>query len=658
MNFFEQQDVSRRTTRKLVGLYSLAVLGTAAALHVGIALIWTLAVIFLQDTEKIDAPSFGDVFVKILVHPEVVLWVFALTFAVIGIASLYKIVALRSGGASVAKAMGGRMVLPTTRDLRERRLLNVVEEMALAAGVSVPSVFVLDNERGMNAFAAGFSTKDAAVAVTRGLLETLNRDELQAVIGHEFSHILNGDMRLNIRLIGVLHGIFALAILGSLIMRLAVQSRSSGKKDGGGKFIIILLGLVFWLVGQVGFFFGRLLQSSISRQREFLADASAVQFTRNPDGLASALKMIGARNSKLLAPNVSAVSHMLFASGLNSMFATHPPLLTRIRKIEPSFRGDFSGAKAVLKRRDEEAKAANQSQKSDADTEDERAIANTLYGVRRALRYEGAAGLKNAVADAAPPLPAIDLSWLSTEDRDMLHDPLSAECCVCGVLLATDADTRALQLGMLPHRFENDTEMTDACFAWQERMKGWTVRQRRIACELAVATLHNAAPDNLKQFCASIDKLCRADGVIEPFEFVLTCMIRRRLQADATLARARKSTVSPKALTTEIARVLSMIASFDAITEQAAQDAWNAGIQRITPYTGEMVMMDASAVRDFDAFDAALAKLERLPPLFKREFMLACQDIVKFDSVVTDTEECLLFAVADAIDAIGWNAAL
>jgi Zn-dependent protease with chaperone function len=559
-------------------------------------------------------------------------------------------------------------VPPATRDLRERRLLNVVEEMAIAAGIAMPHVFVLDRERGMNAFAAGFATKDAAVAVTRGLLETLNRDELQAVIGHEFSHILNGDMRLNIRLIAVLHGIFSFTILGMILIHLSRHVR--GKNSGGPKIALLVLGAMCWLVGQAGVFFGRLIQCSISRQREFLADASAVQFTRNPDGLASVLKLLAAKGGNIDLPSAAAVSHMLFAAGSSTLFETHPPLAARIRKVEPGFNGSFKEARAELARRMEAQKPKQQGSHPGGtppplheggigqDTEDERIIAGTLYGVRHALRYEEG-GVKQfpsrgGVAEGrGGPSRNPDLSWLSDEDRDMLHDPLSAQCCVCGALLDADTRVRDLQLAMLPHRFENDTEFTDACLAWRERMRDWTVRQRRIACELAVATLRSAPPDVLKKFCASIDKLVRADSTVDPFEFALTCMIRRRLQTAASLAHARQPTVAPNALKSEIARVLSMIAAFEA-GAQAAQDAWAAGLQRIQPYTGPLVM--PASLRDFDAFDAALSKLERLPPLFKREFMLACQAIAEHDNTITDTEENFLFAIADAIDAIGWNA--
>ena len=630
-------------------------------LHLGLsALMWWGQSREGHEAEADEIPGFTQFFLD----PGFALGVFLLTFAVIGMASLYKLVTLRTGGAGVAMAMGGREVMPVTRDLRERRLLNVVEEMALAAGVSMPRVFILDNESGMNAFAAGFSSKDAAVAVTRGLLVTLNRDELQAVIGHEFSHILNGDMRLNIRLIAVLHGIFAITILGMIIIRLggriaASSNSSSSKKNNsaGAALAVMALGGICWLVGQVGFFFGRLIQSSISRQREFLADASAVQFTRNPDGLASALKLIGAGSGGLKSPKVSAVSHMLFASGLNSMFATHPPLLARIRKMEPDFDGDLMKSLDELTHRTNEA-IISKPQETEMDAEDEQVVRNTLYGVRHALHYEEGAARSTKAQGAPQSKPLLDLSWLSDEDRNMLHDPLSAQCCVCGALLSADTALRDQQLAMLPYRFNNDTEMRDASLAWQERMRDWTMRQRRIACELAVATLRSVPPGKLATFCASIDKLCRADNVMEPFEFALTCMIRRRLQTDSTLAQARKSVVAPSAPVSEIAHVLSMVATFEPVSEQAAHDAWSVGKQRLLPYTGEMVLLDASAVRDFDAFDAALTKLERLSPLFKRELMMACQAIAEYDGVITDTEENLIFAIADAIDAIGWNAAV
>ena len=220
----------------------------------------------------------------------------------------------------MAGQLGGRLVNPHTNDPDERKLLNVVEDMAIASGVAVPLVFVLNDEKGINAFAAGFSPNDAAIAATRGCVQMLSRDELQGVIAHEFSHLLNGDMRLNLRLIGLVHGILVIGLIGKLMLRSGAEGSRyrSGRRSGGGAVIVILLGVTLAIIGYVGVFFGRLIKAAVSRQREFLADASAVNYTRNPDGIAGALKKIGGhpRQARLLAPAAEQASHMFFGNGL------------------------------------------------------------------------------------------------------------------------------------------------------------------------------------------------------------------------------------------------------------------------------------------------------------------------------------------------------
>ncbi len=245
---------------------------------------------------------------------------------------------MSAGGSAVAESLDGRLIASNTNDPDERKLLNVVEEMSIASGVPMPKVYVLDNEDGINAFAAGHTPSDAAVAVTRNCMTKLSRDELQGVIGHEFSHILNGDMRLNIRLIGILFGIFCIATIG----RILLYTRSSNSRD---KNPLPIIGLLLLVIGSLGVFFGRLIQAAVSRQREFLADASSVQFTRNPAGLSGALQKIGGYGSLMESPHASDASHLFFASGLTDSFfgamATHPPLDARIRAIDPNWDGKF-----------------------------------------------------------------------------------------------------------------------------------------------------------------------------------------------------------------------------------------------------------------------------------------------------------------------------
>lgn len=264
---------------------------------------------------------------------------------VIGLVSLYKWAQLSRGGRVIAEALGGRRLRPGQASPLERRLLNVVEEMAIASGAPAPAVYLLEGA-GINAFAAGYTLHDAVIGVTEGALQQLNREELQGVIGHEFSHILNGDMRLNTQLIALLHGILFIHLSGRFALRMASESDRYGRDRNRADLLLFLFGLGLVIVGSAGMLVGQLIKAAVSRQREFLADASAVQFTRNPQGIAGALKRIGASamGGDLPHRNAESISHLLFASLLGERgrwFATHPPLDTRIRRLEPGWDGHY-----------------------------------------------------------------------------------------------------------------------------------------------------------------------------------------------------------------------------------------------------------------------------------------------------------------------------
>lgn len=328
MDFFAHQERARKQTTVLVVYFVAAVAGIIAAVYLASVLIF-----YFTQPGRPGAPplelSFWD--------PQLLVYAVLGTLAVVLVGSLYKTAVLRRGGSAVAETLGGRLVDAGTRDPDERKLMNVVEEMAIASGLPVPKVYVLDHEPGINAFAAGHAPDNAAVAITRGGLSVLDRDELQAVIGHEFSHIHNGDMRLNLRIMGVLFGILCLAIIG----RVLLYSRGGGR----GRNPMMFLGLALIVIGAIGIFFGRLIQAGLSRQRELLADASAVQFTRNPAALSSALQKIGAVGSQLGSAHAGEASHMYFENGIGkpmfALMATHPPLEQRIRAIDPGWDGQF-----------------------------------------------------------------------------------------------------------------------------------------------------------------------------------------------------------------------------------------------------------------------------------------------------------------------------
>ncbi|MEY3298977.1 MAG: hypothetical protein RLZZ597_2237, partial [Cyanobacteriota bacterium] len=324
MNFFEHQEQARRNTTYLVFLFGLSVVLMISAFYiVAIFTIW------------VNAEGGFSWW-----QPGWLVFITLATMIVIGIGSTSKMIALRKGGAGLARSLGGRQVTPQTPHPKEMQLLNVVAEMALAAGTPIPAVYLLEDEASINAFAAGFSAETAVVGVTQGCLDQLSRDELQGVIGHEFSHIVHGDMGLNLKLIGVLQGLLLIHILGRIILRsMNSGSRSSSNDKIGG--IILIAGLSMAVIGSVGLFCGRLIKSAVSRQREFLADASAVQFTRNPDGLAGALTKLGqlSGGSKIMAPTAEEASHLFFGEALpgvamfGHLLSTHPPLQDRIRRL-------------------------------------------------------------------------------------------------------------------------------------------------------------------------------------------------------------------------------------------------------------------------------------------------------------------------------------
>lgn len=319
MNFFEHQANARRQTGRLLVYFTLAVLLTIAAVNTGLFVLGRFVNAVHGHWYWHDWSSQA---------------VMAVLFVVLG-GSLLEYLRLRGGGQAIAEMMGGRRLDFATTDSQERQFINVVAEMAIASGVPSPVLYVMDREYGINAFVAGLNMDETVMVVTAGALETFSRDEMQAVVGHEFSHILNGDMRLNIRLMALLAGILAIGQIGAFIMRLGWGGNaSSGRRSRGGAPQLVVVGFMLWLIGALGLFFGRLIKAAISRQREFLADASSVQFTRNPDGLASALLKIkhGAQQSWLDNIRAESMSHMCFGEtlGFSDFFATHPPLDERI----------------------------------------------------------------------------------------------------------------------------------------------------------------------------------------------------------------------------------------------------------------------------------------------------------------------------------------
>jgi Zn-dependent protease with chaperone function len=650
MDFFARQDQARRNTKLLVVYFILAVVLIVTAVY------FVLATLFLRQ------PPGEPGSLAWLWDPELFLWAVLGTVGVIAAGSLIKIAELSRGGAVVANALGGRPVDPQTTDLDERKLMNVVEEMAIASGIPMPEVYLLEHEEGINAFAAGNSTSDAVVGVTRGCMRLLSRDELQGVIAHEFSHILNGDMRLNLRLIGLLNGILFLAVIGHFLLRIsfygAGRSRSSGRGDGKGANPLPLIGLALLILGSIGVFFGRLIKSAISRQREFLADAAAVQFTRNPDGLVGALKKIGGmiRGSHLETPRAEEASHLFFGNALSrswsGLFSTHPPLPDRIRAWEPSFDGQYPKVSAR-----EPARPAGVD-RSRA-TSPRGAIPPPLGPLTAALPRQMpglgavivAAGAMEQVGQ--PSLQhlhyAADLVQALPEQlRQAVHEPMSASALMYGLLLSPHSTARELQLedlrGSLPDPWVRETQRL------LPALSNLDPAARLPLAELSLPALRRLAPVQFEEFDRAVRRIIESDQQVDLFEYALRHMLRRHLEPH--FRQPRRPVIQYyvlKPVIPDVVLLLSGLAHVGHDSEQEAANAFAAGVRQLGLSASEASILEASTA-NLARMDAALDHLAQCAGPVKKQILQACLDTVAADGRIRVREAELLRAVADALD--------
>jgi Zn-dependent protease with chaperone function len=634
MDFFQSQEVARKTTGRLIVYFLLAVILIIVTVYVAIAAVLQMASPLAHDGAPGPLSS--------LWNPELFGAVAMGTAALISGGSLYKIASLSGGGQTVAELLGGRLLHPETTDPDERRILNVVEEMAIAAGTPVPPVYLLEKEDGINAFAAGHSPNDAVVAVTRGCVRTLSRDELQGVVGHEFSHILNGDMRLNLRLMGVLFGILLIGLTGYILLRSTsgYRVRSDRDDDRGGRNVLPLIGLALYVIGYVGVFFANLIKSAVSRQREFLADASAVQFTRNPDGIAGALKKIGALSagSAIREPRAEEASHMFFGSAggageLFGLLATHPPLVERIRRLDPSFDGDFSKVRLDPPGDDFGARptAARQPRARSFAFNPAEAIAQVGTIAAPQLLY--AAGL---LEDLSPAIAAQG------------HDPLGAQALVLALLLDLNEGIRRDQLAWLD-RYAHPAVVRQTRAILQEAMKV-APEARLPLVELAVPALRQMSPAQMREFLNAVKALVEADKKLTIFEYALQRLLLRHLVTYFVKQPSRPARfTSYEPLVAPTRDVLSALASGGQSSVEAAAAAFATGVKALN-WPATRIEFSPEGTTDLIQLDAALRTIDLASRPLKKQVLLACAAIVGADGRVTVEEGELLRAISDSID--------
>lgn len=638
MDFFARQDQARRNTSMLVVYFVTAVVLIVLALN----LVGIIAVNAYRMYQPQRPHGYDEVQVERPVEFSwwdggVFLCVTAGALLVIGGGSLFKIGELAGGGKAVAEMMGAVPVPPNTTDPQQRVLRNVVEEMSIASGVPTPAVYLMRNEDGINAFAAGFSTRDAVVCVTQGCLTRLTRDELQGVVAHEFSHILNGDMTLNLRLIGALFGILLIGLIGYGMIRAAATGSSSNDNDNGGaQLALIAIGAVVAAIGFIGLFFGRLIQASVCRQREFLADAAAVQFTRNPEGLAGALKKLGAMSSgsRLRNHDAEQMAHMFFGSSSGIEFsgmATHPPLAQRIRAIDPQWDGRFPApAGPTTLERFSEPQV------------DRPALAG---GIPIPI---AAAGIVAAVGRPLPRHIAWASDFLTSIPPDInaaAREPFSARALVFVLLLSADEQERAKQLELLrPLVDEGTLALTTKLTSPVDQLGA---RARRVLLDLALPALRQLSGPQCTQFHKAVDALIEADGSVSLFEYMIRRILNKYLPPPGTPRAAAPATYyALKPLAEDIEVVLSALAEADDKDAAAVMSSFNTGAARL----GGDVALNLRRPVSLKAIDAAIDRIAQASPGVKRRVIDACAYCVAADGMVQTQEGELLRAITTAWD--------
>lgn len=638
MNFFESQDRVRKNTFQLVLLFGLAVVTLIIMVNLLVMVVFGyINSQQLQDggtlLQQLDWQTFAAVSAGVGV--------------VVLAGSLYKIMALSAGGKVVAESLGGQLIPQNTQDLKQRKLLNVVEEMAIASGTPAPPVYLLADEAGINAFAAGFSPRDAVIGVTQGTIDHLSRDQLQGVIAHEFSHIFNGDMRLNIRLIGVLNGILILGIIGYYLLystSFSRRGRGSGKNAGG----ILALAIGLMVIGFAGTFFGGLIKAAVSRQREYLADASAVQFTRNPDGIAGALKRIGGLEfgSRVENPGAPEVSHAFFAQGVSgfmqALSATHPPLAKRILRIDPHWDGKFASSdKPDSTQNQEDAGKKNETMTREALAKN---FATVVSGAAMA-------DVANAVDQIGNPKPETInyaralIAELSTVIKAAAREPYGARAVIYSLVLDPGQEVRDRQLKQLQAYADADVYVLTLKLI--PDMDGLDITFRLPIIDIAIPALKQLSLDQYQAFRDNLVALIEMDSRVDLLEWSLQKILFHHLDGQFFKPAHPKTRYSHVGqLKQEIELILSVMAYAGQQDKNAIEEAFGAAT-KILGISG--LQLVAKNEISLSGLDHALEKLEKLKPLAKPQLLKACAASVLHDQKISAVEVELLRAFSGVL---------
>ncbi|MEM9314649.1 MAG: M48 family metallopeptidase [Pseudomonadota bacterium] len=630
MDFFAEQDRARRNLRRLIVLFALAVLLLIVLVNAILsAFLW-----FGGDYNVYAGGSGLEGYLRQFSWDQF-LGVGAAVAATVGLVSLVRWIQLSSGGKYVAEAMGGRRVLPQTDDRFEKRGLNIVQEMALAANMPVPDLYVLPAERGINAFAAGITTADAVVAVTRGTLLQLSRAELQGVIGHEFSHILNGDMRLGIRLAALVKGITFIGDVGHFLLRAGAYGMGLGRRRDERNAALPIVGLALLIVGWLGALAAGFIKAAISRQKEYLADASAVQFTRDNSGIANALKVIGGfvPGSLVHAARAGELGHLFFGEVRHSLwdgFATHPPLERRIRRLEPSWDGEFISRREVR--------------------EVPLTPGNVEAGVgRAALVAAAAAAALDSTAEQALETAA-DGEFENPVDEDLppplraaILEPLGAMATALGLLISRNPQQRDAALAAV--REHGARGEADAVVELLPALAELTPGQRFPLIARAMPALRAMSTPQYRQFKSTLLAVVRADRQTDLFEWCLFQLLRHYLDPEYLSVKASRPRYSHVGRVRGPLRVVLSVLAHQG--DGDSERAFGLAVDELKLAQLSLLPLAECSVAEFSR---AVTILADCFPLIKPRILKAMALAAGEDGQISAVERELVVAVAAVMD--------
>lgn len=658
MKFIEHQDQARKKTKLLVTLFLLAVLVIVIVTNLAVIVVTTV----LQnhhETSLTDATKF-------VIHYS---WqsiglTSILVIGMITCAAIFKSITLRKGGHRLAEALGGRPIAAETDDLNERKILNVVAEMAIASGMPVPDVYILQWEFGINAFAAGHCPSDAVIGVTRGCINQLNRDQLQGVIAHEFSHILNGDMHLNLRLIALLHGIAFVGHMGHHLLGLTSIGASARitKLNAYSTTLLTAAGFGLILIGGLGSFLGSLIRAAVVQQREYLADAAAVQFTRNPHGISEALKIIGGFHEGSEIFNIHAIetSHLFFTNALlrpTLLTSTHPPIAERIRRIEPNWDGRYIGSSSQRQQIAQTLNHVSQQTKNDAKN---RAKDNTKDSAKNNSKNNAKrhSNLVDRTADLDFMAAAIlGSKFLSKPEKKAMHEivpltqsPLTATALCYTVLLNADSVVKATQIDYLekaaPPGTLNTLERNEA------QINSLPDDSRLALIELSFPCLRQLSHPQYLDFKQNLIFMIKADQKISILEWCIYQLIRHYCDKHFNVKPSKvKNSVThknPRSIAEPFQIVLSMLVNEGSHDHASKARAFNVGANQVGLYALTLIPRDSLTI---DALTHAVNTLAACSPKLKENLIKAFIASAKFDNQLSAAERSIITSVAAAMDA-------